>query len=76
LVAVGNGRLILVQAKRTKKAKVTPAMYADDLAKLRELAKTYELPPNTSLELWCWRDYEGFTKYDENGNEINEGDAT
>lgn len=62
IVAIGNGRLLLVQSKRTKSKTVGPSAYAADIEKLRDLARNHELPPNTSLELWIWRDRIGFTK--------------
>lgn len=62
IVAIGHGRLVLIQSKRTEAERVTPSMYRDDLEKLRDLREKHELPPNTSLELWVWRDRRGFEK--------------
>jgi hypothetical protein len=67
--------LILVQSKRTKRPTITPAMYREDIDKLRELIAKYALPPDTSVELWVWRDRIGFSRYVIDGDELREVEA-
>jgi hypothetical protein len=75
VVGIGNNRLVLVQSKRTKRPTITPAMYREDIAKLRELIAKYALPVDTSVELWVWRDRIGFSRYVIEGDELVEKEA-
>jgi hypothetical protein len=75
VVGIGNNRLVLVQSKRTKRPTITPAMYREDIDKLRELIAKYALPPETSVELWVWRDRIGFSRYVIEGDELVEKEA-
>jgi hypothetical protein len=67
--------LLLIQSKRTERPTITPAMYREDIDKLRELAKSYALPPGTSLELWVWLDRRGFKRFAIEGDELVEKEA-
>jgi len=54
----------LIQVKRTKKKKVTPSMYADEIQSIQDWVKGLKKHPKwLKVQLWVWIDRQGWLKY-------------
>jgi Holliday junction resolvase len=65
LVGVGYNGGILLQTKRTKRQKLVPSMYRDEMESIQKFVDSLEcLPDNIRCEFWVQRDgIKGWVKF-------------
>jgi hypothetical protein len=65
VIGIDQDGVHLIQAKRTKKAKIVPSMYRDEIQGIVEWVSLLPAPiPNwLHFEWWVWQDRIGWTKY-------------
>lgn len=65
VIGIDRTGVYLIQAKRTKKKKITPSMYRDEIASIQQFVNTipFPIPKFVKFEFWIWLDRQGWIKY-------------
>lgn len=64
VIGVDQRGVFLIQAKRTKKKKVTPSMYRDEIASIQQFVRSlpFPVPKFVKFQFWIWLDRQGWIK--------------
>lgn len=63
VIGIDETGVYLIQAKRTKKKKLTPSMYRDEILKMQQWIRSLSapIPPFLHFQWYIWQDRKGFT---------------
>jgi Holliday junction resolvase len=65
VIGIDENGVYLIQAKRTKKKKLTPSMYRDEIGSIQSFVNSIPapMPDFLRVEFWVWLDRKGWIKY-------------
>ncbi|NGY84925.1 hypothetical protein F6Y03_30870 [Bacillus megaterium] len=74
VIGIDKTGVYLIQAKRTKKKKLTPSMYRDEIASIQSFVKglPFPIPKFVKFQFWVWLDRQGWIKYNITKRKVEE----
>jgi Holliday junction resolvase len=65
VIGIDKTGVYLIQAKRTKKKKITPSMYRDEIQEIQQFVRSipFPIPKFVKFQFWIWLDRQGWLKY-------------
>lgn len=74
VIGIDESGVYLIQAKRTKKKKITPSMYRDEIDEIQQWVRSLPapIPPFVKFQFWIWLDRQGWIKYNITNKTVEE----